>query len=139
MVGLDVANPERSDDKELLVRAKAEGRIILTRDKALADACVTKGARCILIKSQSLEGQLKEMADAGIAIELNPQRCTICNCVLEEVKAEKWQCTGCGKLYWHGSHWRNIEEFLDRIRRNRKSEGNQVTDNRIGNENVSKD
>jgi uncharacterized protein with PIN domain len=79
------------------------------------------------------------MDDAGIAIELNPQRCTICNCVLEEVKVERWQCTGCGKLYWHGAHWRNIEEFLDRIRRNRKSEDNQVTDNRIGNENVSKD
>jgi uncharacterized protein with PIN domain len=27
MVGLDVANPERSDDKELLVRAKAEGKL----------------------------------------------------------------------------------------------------------------
>jgi hypothetical protein len=124
MVGLDVANPEGSDDKELLERTKADGRILLTRDKVLADACVTKGARCILIKSQRLEGQLKEMADAGVAMEPNPQRCTICNCELEEVEGEMWQCTGCEKLYWYGSHWRNIEGALYRIRKNIKGEDN---------------
>ena len=117
MLGLDVANPEGSDDKELLDRAKAEGRILLTRDRILADDCVRIGARCILIRSQRLECQLREMARAGIAMKLNPRRCTICNCKLAEAKGEKWRCTGCGKLYWHGSHWRNIEEALDRIRK----------------------
>ncbi len=116
MVGLDVANPEGLDDMELLERARSEDRILLTRDKALAEACDRKGARCIFIRSQSLEGQLKVMAGAGVAMELNPQRCTVCNCELKEAEGGKWQCTGCGKLYWHGSHWRNIEEALDRIK-----------------------
>ena len=55
------------------MRAKAEGRIILTRDKALADACVTKGTRCVLMKSQSLEGQLKEMADRELPLSSIPR------------------------------------------------------------------
>jgi len=117
MLGLDVVNPEGSDDMELLERAKAEGRTLLTRDRVLADACARRGARCILIRSQRLEGQLREMARTGVAMELDPHRCTICNCELEEAEGEKWRCTGCGKLYWHGSHWRNIEEALDRIRK----------------------
>jgi uncharacterized protein with PIN domain len=51
MVGLDVANPEGSDDKELLERTKAEGRILLTRDmgawtmRELPWSSIPKGAR----------------------------------------------------------------------------------------------
>ena len=29
---------------------------------------------------------------------------------------EFWACTGCGKVYWRGSHWKNISETLDKAK-----------------------
>jgi uncharacterized protein with PIN domain len=129
LVGNDVANPGGADDPELKVWAKQENRILLTRDKRLYESCKTTGVECMIIKSASLIGQLKEMAMAGVNMELNPQRCTICNGALGEVaKAaangakcqpsmeRTWRCEGCGKLCWPGSHWRRIEDTLKKVR-----------------------
>jgi uncharacterized protein with PIN domain len=59
------------------------------------------------------------------------QRCAACNGVLEAVdKAdiadqlpektaqyydEFRRCTGCGKIYWRGSHYEQIDAFVERI------------------------
>lgn len=126
MLGTDTANPEGADDSELLLKAKKEKRVLLTRDRRLAMACKTAGVECILIESTSLQGQLKEMAKAGVKMKLDPKRCTICNSPLKETglgKAEKQstsqektrECQGCGKLYWSGSHWNRIEETLKKV------------------------
>lgn len=126
LVGNDVANPGGADDPELMVWAKQENRILLTRDRHLYESCKTAGVECILIKCTSLIGQLKEMAMEGVNMVLNPQRCTICNGVLREVaktvangagcQSSAWKCEGCGKLYWTGSHWRRIEDTLKKVR-----------------------
>lgn len=130
MLGTDTANPEGADDPKLLLRAKKEERVLLTRDRRLAIACKTAGVECILIESTSLQGQLKEIAKAGVKMELNPKRCTICNSPLRErgrreaemqssdqPSYEKtWECQGCGKLYWAGSHWNRIEDTLKKVR-----------------------
>ncbi len=119
LLGMDVANPGNDSDSELLQRAIQEKRTLITRDKRLADACKSLGAECILIKSSRLAEQLREMAQKGVPLRLNPQRCTLCNCILHKVDAEEkatWKCEGCGKLYWEGSHWNNMEKMLEMIR-----------------------
>jgi uncharacterized protein len=127
MLGTDTSNPEGADDPSLLLKAKKEKRVLLTRDRRLTEACKTAGVECILIKSTSLQGQLKEMAKAGVKMELNPKRCTICNSPLRETglmetemqsigREKTWECQGCGKLYWSGSHWNRIEETLKKVR-----------------------
>jgi len=119
LLGMDVANPENASDSELLQRAIREKRTLVTRDKRLADACRRRQAECILIKASRLDEQLREMAQMGVPLELRPQRCTLCNCILQKVHlAEKatWKCEGCGKLYWEGSHWINMEKMLEKIR-----------------------
>jgi uncharacterized protein with PIN domain len=70
------------------------------------------------------------MAEAGVKMELNPKRCTVCNgplraAIRREVRGAgdqsqqegTWECLVCGKLYWTGSHWKRIEKTLKQIRR----------------------
>ncbi|HPJ29969.1 MAG TPA: Mut7-C RNAse domain-containing protein [Methanothrix sp.] len=128
MAGQDVSNPpEGADDSDLLEIALAEERTLLTRDRVLARRCEKAGAGCLLIISSDLDEQLRELEDAGIALELNPERCTLCNGPLEEVGSSEivgepalseegsalWRCERCGKLYWRGSHWRGIRKRLE--------------------------
>jgi uncharacterized protein with PIN domain len=118
MLGQDVANPDNADDRELIERALAEKRTLLTRDKNLVKSCMKASASCVLIKSPQLEEQLKEISRMGIALEIKPQRCTICNSPLRRIESplrEEWQCEGCGKRYWVGSHWEKMEKMLDRV------------------------
>lgn len=119
MLGQDVANPDSADDRELMKRALAENRTLLTRDRSLAEACSAAKASCILIKSSKLEEQLRELSQMGISLELKPMRCTICNSPLRRIESparETWQCEGCGKRYWVGAHWRKMKEMLDKVR-----------------------
>ena len=124
-MGMDVANPGVADDPELMIKAMRESRILITRDKRLAENCRTAGGECILIQSTSLLGQLNEMAEAGVKMKLNPHRCTVCNGPLrgavrgagdQSPPERTWECEVCGKLYWSGSHWKRIEDTLKQIR-----------------------
>ncbi len=128
MAGQDVSNPpEGADDSGLIEVALAEGRTLLTRDRVLAKRCKKSGADCILIISSDLEEQLCELADAGLSLDLKPERCTLCNGPLEEATGSDigdparpeegsilWRCKRCGKVYWRGSHWRGIRERLEK-------------------------
>ena len=130
MAGQDVSNPpEGADDSDLIEIALKEKRTLLTRDKVLARRCEKAGIGSLLIISSDLDEQLRELEDAGIALELNPERCTLCNGPLEEVGSSEivgdparseggstlWRCKRCGKLYWRGSHWRGIRKRLDGV------------------------
>jgi uncharacterized protein with PIN domain len=117
LLGMDVANPPTPSDEDLLQLARLEKRTLITRDRQLAERCGSAGLTCLLIQSSQLEEQLRELAGQGLALELNPQRCTLCNGPLAAVSDQLWMCEGCGKLYWEGSHWRKMEETLQRIRR----------------------
>jgi uncharacterized protein with PIN domain len=125
LAGMDVANPGVADDPELMIKARREDRVLITRDKRLAEDCRAAGVECILIQSTDLIGQLNEMANAGVKMELNPQRCTVCNGPLrvavrspgdQSLHERAWECEICGKLYWAGSHWKRIEDTLKQIR-----------------------
>jgi len=119
LLGQDVANPESNSDNELLLQAKKESRIIITRDKRLSQACRSADASCLLIRSSKISDQLLEMADAGVPLRLDPQRCTLCNGLLVEIEKlgmKKWQCQSCQKIYWEGGHWKKMERMLQAIR-----------------------
>jgi uncharacterized protein with PIN domain len=117
LMGMDVANPSTPNDKDLLELARREERTLITRDRQLAEMCGSAGVTCLFIQSSLLEEQLRELEGLGLALELNPQRCTLCNGSLALVSEELWKCEMCGKIYWEGSHWRRMEETLQKIRR----------------------
>jgi uncharacterized protein with PIN domain len=119
LLGQDVANPQGGSDDELLLQAKKESRTIITRDKGLSQACPSAGVQCLLIRSSAISDQLLEMAEAGVVLRLDPQRCTLCNGLLEEMEMlgmKRWQCRTCKKLYWEGGHWQKMERMLQAIR-----------------------
>jgi uncharacterized protein with PIN domain len=126
LLGYDTAYSNDATDHELARRARAEGRLLLTRDRDLA---VRRGLRTLLIQSQDLEDQIQEVREALGELPEHPlSRCSMCNTVLEAVAAqdvvdrvpiyvfqahpEFRQCPGCGRVYWSGSHVETMGEQL---------------------------
>lgn len=125
LLGQDVAIPAGESDEELLCQAKAERRTIITRDRGLFQAARGAGVACLLTSSSKLSDQLAEMAQSGLPLRLDPQRCTMCNGPLDEVDEaneeeiagrKRWRCRSCRKLYWVGGHWKKMESMLQEIR-----------------------
>ena len=125
-LGYDADYANDRDDRELVRIARAEDRVLLTRDRALA---ARHGARTLLIASQALDEQ---MAQVKTAFPLPPgertARCSECNAVLESVTPEEvaarvpvyvrrtyaqfQRCPDCARVYWPGSHREHMTRRL---------------------------
>jgi len=126
LLGQDVALPHEKSDEHLMIQAKEEGRTIITRDRELFLASGRMGIPVRLIRATKIIEQLAEMADAGVLLRLDPQRCTVCNGPLQEIEglkgeAIRWQCKSCKKIYWEGGHWKRMERMLQEARSQRGS------------------
>ena len=130
MMGYDTEYSRGLLDGELLALASAEGRVLLTRDRQLAERA---GGRGLLITSVVLDEQLEQVVSAFHLNNDRPMtRCTVCNGELEAVSAdavagrvpervlelrdEFFVCPRCGKVYWKGTHWDRIEKTMERLR-----------------------
>jgi uncharacterized protein with PIN domain len=115
-------------DADVLRRAAAERRVLLTRDRRLADSCAAIAA-CYRVRATAPLAQLAEVADAfGLApLALRFTRCLLCNAGLRPVGAAAvpagvrppsgvplWACPACGRVYWEGSHTRRMRAALAR-------------------------
>lgn len=133
MFGFNTIYPEAIPDKELVKIAKLENRVLLTRDKTLANA---KDTKTILIESVNIDEQLEQvLKDAHLKIENPFSRCTVCNNLLEKVEKDSvkndlpekvyylnnefWRCSNCSKIYWKGSHWERISKKIEDISQNK--------------------
>ena len=127
-MGYDTAYPEPGPDRALIDRARAEDRILLTRDKELA----SRLPGTVQVRSDDLEEQIREVA-AVLRLQLvDPlSRCSLCNEILaplppevvgglvpEGVRSrhrEFWRCPACRRVYWQGSHWNKMIERLNQL------------------------
>jgi uncharacterized protein with PIN domain len=129
LLGYDTAYENDATDHELARRARAEGRLLLTRDRELA---ARRGLKTLLIRSGQLEHQVQQVQEAlGPPPEPSLSRCSVCNVVLEEIAAEEAadrvpryvlethaefrHCPRCGRVYWSGSHVEAMEEQLEQF------------------------
>ena len=129
-LGFDTAYPEVLSDKELADLAAIEDRILLTRDKELANA---KGASALLINGTDIDEQLSQVMDAyDLEIKDELSRCSLCNSILIPVKKEHVkgkvpervyefqnefrECSQCKKYYWPGTHYKNIKNKLEDLK-----------------------
>ncbi|MHC1679663.1 MAG: Mut7-C RNAse domain-containing protein [Methanomassiliicoccales archaeon] len=104
-------------------------RFLLTRDRQLAHRA---GHRGYYLESDDLDVQLSTVVERfDLRLDLERSRCTACNGPLDRVPKDQvkekveegtwnehqefWMCRECGKVYWHGAHWKNIRDRLDRI------------------------
>ncbi len=118
-----------SSEDTLLIRiAHDEGRVLLTRDRELASRAGSAG---ILITSDDVIEQVTQLRDAArIDPEIRMTRCSLCNTPLREASpfeiaradyAPKdntgfafFFCPHCNKLYWNGSHGKNLTDRISR-------------------------
>jgi uncharacterized protein with PIN domain len=131
LLGLDAAWSNDADDADLVARAAAEQRALLTQDRGLLmRRALPSGA---LVRGARPDDQLADVLDR-FAPPLAPlTRCTACGARLEPVaKAdvvdrlpagtrrtydEFSRCAACGRVYWRGAHARRIDELVRTVTR----------------------
>jgi uncharacterized protein with PIN domain len=130
ILGYDTDYANQREDAELVRIARAENRVLLTRDRELAGR---RGVRTLLVESQTLDEQLAQVTTAfPIGAGMQTGRCPVCNTALIQATHDDLvgqvptyvltrhrhfrQCQGCGRVYWRGSHWRNMQARLRRAR-----------------------
>ncbi|MFB6134134.1 MAG: Mut7-C RNAse domain-containing protein [Halanaeroarchaeum sp.] len=128
MLGYDTAYAmERGveDDDAVAAIARREGRVLLTRDEALARQVDDS----VMVRPTDTDEALSVLAAAGFDLELTePRRCSACNGQLRALDPGEdtpeyapdptefrcWECRNCGQLFWKGSHWDAVRERLRR-------------------------
>jgi uncharacterized protein with PIN domain len=129
LAGLDTEYDAEVSDNELR-RMSRNGRVVLTRDRALFDSLSPESR--YYVEHEDPESQFPRAVDRlDLPIQRDRlfTRCTDCNRELvsatksdieEQVppKTQQWiddyqQCPDCGSVYWKGSHYRDI---VDRFR-----------------------
>ena len=129
MAGFDTLFRNDFADREIAALAADEGRIVLTRDrgllqhKAISHACY--------VHATAPDAQFSALVERlGLRPGLRPfTRCIECNAPLEAVGKSTvldrlppsvrehhvrfTRCTGCGRVFWEGSHWRRMGRMLD--------------------------
>lgn len=114
------------EDTLLLKRAHAEGRILLTMDRELA----RRGGDCaVLVEEKEVMDQVRGLARTGLIVPgIRLTRCSLCNTLLRPARPDEivrsgyapkdtrglafsW-CPRCRKLYWQGSHGKDLEKRI---------------------------
>jgi hypothetical protein len=133
--GFDTLYPDATTDDDLILQlAKREKRLLISRDKEL----IIRGKK---VKLEVLEIQTTDLHDqlarvlTTIPIDAKKilTRCTICNTPLisvekKDIKAHVppkvfetrdvfWFCPVCIKYYWMGTHYENMIEKINELRK----------------------
>ena len=135
LLGYDTAYSSDIDDEDLIRIAKNENRILITKDVQLARKAEKKQLKAIQItKSDEVEQflQINEKIKLGkYEITGKNSRCPVCNGELENIEKNKildkvpkgvleynqdfWMCKNCKKIYWEGTHIRNLQKFTEKL------------------------
>jgi hypothetical protein len=130
LLGFDCLYRNDYEDDELIAISHREHRTVLTRDTGLLKrAELTHGA---FVHATDPRRQLREVLDRFQleALVAPFTRCARCNASVERVpagtvadapsgiardKTEFSRCTGCGQLYWRGSHPSRLQRRLAEV------------------------
>ena len=131
VMGYDALYIPDANDDELLRVAGEQDRAIITKDRYILERrLVTSGqVKAILVASDDFREQMHQLTRRlGLRFHNVFSLCIECNERLHliskpEVKGrvppfvfstqeQFYQCPRCRKLYWRGTHWRNMREEL---------------------------
>jgi uncharacterized protein with PIN domain len=127
ILGYDTAYLADTDDFAVMRLARAEDRLVLTRDRGLASR---RAIRVLMIVSEVLEDQLQQVwADVGLPPAGSTPRCPECNHPLMQADPalvaarvppyvsrtqERFTfCDACDRVYWRGSHWQHMRPLIE--------------------------
>jgi len=144
ILGFDVVYFNRAEDDALLALARTEGRWLLTRDHRLQDRA--RDISVLLIASERWEEQLSQvLEELDLRRFVNPySRCIDCNVRLKALSKRRVKnlvapfvyeratsfaiCPACGRVYWQGTHFEDMErkvgEILGGQKRRKESDKN---------------
>lgn len=129
IMGYDAAYSSGMDDDEILEDAASSGRVIITKDAELVRRAAKSAIPAISISGETEPQAMSEVVQAtGITTSISGEsaRCPVCN--LDTTKMDPraaagrvpdgvagrtdafWECAGCGRVYWEGSHITNLRE-----------------------------
>lgn len=130
-LGYDATYHHQISDGDLVRRAFAETRILLTRDVDLTHRrpIVNGQVRAILLDSDQVLVQLKQvMTEVGLVPSKSLSRCLECNLALRRrplavvadrvpphvaaTQSRYRECPRCHRVYWAGTHWARMRETL---------------------------
>jgi len=114
------------EDTAILGIARAEGRILLTRDRELARR---GGEMAVFVEGDDVMAQIRILHSLGLITPVVVMdRCSLCNTELrpatdaevagadyapeERISIVFFLCPACNKLYWMGSHGKNLVASL---------------------------
>lgn len=121
------------DDKDLIELAKKEERILITRDKTLAQVARRENIKVFEINSTNIDDQLHQvLKDIHVDEKQFFSRCLLCNSPISLIDKEMvrdkvpervyknnqefWFCSRCNKIYWKGSHHDNMLKKIKSIK-----------------------
>lgn len=119
LLGYDTTYIPHADDPTLARVARAEDRVLLTRD---VDLTHRRGLNFLLIESERVEEQVRQVFRAfNLSAQEAFSRCVRCNVPLQDVHKDSVgglvppyvfqtqeryrQCPQCQRIYWRGTHW----------------------------------
>ncbi len=135
IIGYDSKYFSSIEDDKLISIAKNEKRIILTKDEQLTKIAGKQNIGFVLIRGND---ELEQIAQINGKIKLerfvldtNNSRCIACNGNLQSVEKYRiigkipegvlererlfWMCDSCKKIYWEGTHFKKLQEFVTKL------------------------
>jgi len=131
LLGFDALYRNDYTDAQIIATALEEHRILLTRDRRmLYDRRITHARWLHSVRAEEQACEVVRRFQIGCEIGCFA-RCPVCNSRIQPVEKEAvlprlepltriwysdfFQCTGCAKIYWKGSHYDRIARKLERI------------------------
>ena len=132
MMGYDTSFFSGEDDSEMVAIAVAESRVILTRDRQIAERrLATSGhLKVYIFDTSEPRKQIQQfIKDHKLKTDFKPfSLCIECNRTLEEKTKKQvedrvppyvfktqqnyMECPACHRIYWRGSHWQAMRHRL---------------------------
>ncbi|MBI5146499.1 MAG: Mut7-C RNAse domain-containing protein [Thaumarchaeota archaeon] len=135
LLGFDCKYFATINHDQLLLIAKIENRILVTKDRNITNICKKQNISVIDLSNTDETSQIVEIYKKTnlnkCKIDMNDVRCTICNGIVQSIEKEKitsripdkvaqnmqqfWICNSCNQIYWEGTHIRNLQKFIDEV------------------------
>jgi len=131
ILGFDALYTNKAEDRDLLLLARRDSRVLLTKDHELLRSAA--GLPRLFVESDSWPEQLIQVLDAfKLKGKARPHsRCLACNVGLRRIPKKSARnlvppfvfarassfavCPACGRIFWPGTHFRDMDRTIDRI------------------------